>query len=103
MKTGPLLGLTAGAFLAILGILGLINRHTHSVPADLAQPDPCASPSPDQRPDNCPSHGHSSGYGYMYSSWRGKRASSHGESEAESAGHAGFGEGAAGHAGGGGE
>ncbi|MFT8517260.1 MAG: hypothetical protein ABF533_06355 [Acetobacter persici] len=105
MKKGSLLGIAAGALLVILGLFGILSRHTHSASSDPAQPDPCES-SPDKRPDTCSSHGHSSGTtAYTSSNWMNRRASGHesGEAEAESAGHAGFGEGAAGHAGGGGE
>lgn len=109
MKKGPLLGVGVGALLVVSGVFALVGRHTQSASTVTTQPDPCSAASPDKRPDHCTGHGHSSGGAYIYSNWPDKRASGHDEGEtgtageAESAGHAGFGEGAAAHAGGGGE
>ncbi|KXV46848.1 hypothetical protein AD945_12105 [Gluconobacter albidus] len=95
MKNGIAWGVGASALVVGLGVLGLTMRHPQ------AAQDPCAAAS-DKRPQNCPEQDSSSGH-FVYvprSRFRDSRAS-HGDSEAESAGHAGFGESAGGHAGGG--
>lgn len=107
MKRGMLFTVLGTAFMSCIGLISLIfGLHHRSVATQTDKRDPCQSPPSVQRPDNCDSHG-SSGSHIFYS----RRSSDdtddshsgHGEGEAESAGHAGFGESAGGHSGGGGE
>lgn len=107
MKKGVILTVLGTVFLLSFALLNAImSPHHRAMPTSAARPDPCQSPDPEKRPDDCRNHGRSSGHGFYYRRSPNDRngpSSGHEEAEAESAGHAGFGESAGGHSGSGGE